>query len=188
MRPFPKHPPCVAIDFETSAWGGACACSVGMVRIEDLEIVDAYYSLIRPPSSLVRYTHIHGLTWDMLKNERSFAEVWQEMRKFMADSRFLIAHNARFDRKVLHSCCAASDISSPRIPFICTLAGARKALSLKSYGLAALSAYFDIELDHHNASSDAQACALIYLQLKKIGLSEADMQIPTASRKASKDS
>ena len=38
----------VAIDFETANFAQSSVCSVGLVIVKDGEIVDNYYSLIRP--------------------------------------------------------------------------------------------------------------------------------------------
>ena len=64
--------PCVAIDFETSGNAAHSACAVGLARIEAGHVVDRLYSLIRPPSSRVMFTEIHGLTWPMLKDAPTF--------------------------------------------------------------------------------------------------------------------
>lgn len=37
-----------AIDFETANQQRTCVCSVGIVIVRDGEIVDSYYSLIKP--------------------------------------------------------------------------------------------------------------------------------------------
>lgn len=178
MTPFLQYGPYIAIDFETSASGGPNACAVGMARMENLELVEVYYTLIRPPSARICFTNIHGLTWNMLKNERTFAEVWPEMRAFMGGVRFFIAHNARFDRAVLARCCEANSISMPSQPFLCTLRGARKGLKLRHNGLANLSSYFNIRLDHHNAASDARACGLIHAELIRLGVTDRQMLLP----------
>ena len=52
----------VALDFETSGYAAHSACAVGLCRIEDGVVTDSFYSLIRPPSSRVLFTHVHGLT------------------------------------------------------------------------------------------------------------------------------
>ena len=77
-------PPCVAIDFETSGFAAHSACAVGLARIEDGRVVEQFYSLVRPPSSRVLFTEIHGLTWPMLKNAPAFGDVWPRMQAFAA--------------------------------------------------------------------------------------------------------
>lgn len=167
--------PAVSIDFETSGKGAHSACALGMARVEDGQVVDTFYRLIRPPSSRVLFTHIHGLTWPMLKDAPTFAEQWEDIRAFMRGARWLIAHNAPFDRRVLVASCEASGLDTPDTPFLCTLKGARRSLPTPSKGLDAVCAYFDIALTHHHAGSDAQAAAEIYLRLTARGVTPEAM-------------
>ena len=53
-----------AIDFETANGNRSSVCSVGIVIVRDGEIVDRFYSLIRPTPNYYNYftTRIHGLT------------------------------------------------------------------------------------------------------------------------------
>lgn len=180
MKPFLQHGPYVAIDFETSAYRGPCACAIGLTRMENLRVVDSYYTLIRPPSSRVYFTAIHGLRWSDLKNERPFNEVWPEIAKFIADAQYLIAHNARFDSNVLATCCEAYGISAHGKPFLCTLRGSRKGLKLPSYSLSSVCDHFGIELNHHHAGSDATACGLIHSRLTELGITTEQMFLPPA--------
>lgn len=165
----------IAIDFETAGYYGHSACALGMTKIVDGGIADQYYSLIRPPSSRVCFTHVHGLRWKDLKNERPFSRVWPEALEFIGDARYFIAHNAPFDRGVLYACCSAFGLKQPEQAFICTLKGARRKVAIKSRALGNLCGYFSIDLNHHHAASDARACALVYLELRKLGLSDMDM-------------
>ena len=54
-----------AIDFETANEQRTSVCSVGVVIVRDGEVVDNYYSLIRPEPEYYTYwnTRVHGLTW-----------------------------------------------------------------------------------------------------------------------------
>lgn len=170
---------CVALDFETSGYAAHSACAVGLARIAQGRVVDTLYSRIRPPSSRILFTHIHGLTWPMLKDAPPFARVWQQMAAFMEGADALLAHNAPFDRRVLYASCLAVGIPCPALPFFCTLRGVRRchALSLPSYTLSAVCAHFNIPLQHHHAVSDAVACAAIYLRLRGLGMTDAQMRI-----------
>ena len=172
---------CIAIDFETSAYRGDRACAVGMARFVDCREAGVYYSLIRPPSSRVLFSHVHGLTWAVLREARPFAQVWQEAADFVKGADFFIAHNARFDQSVLADSCVANGLAAPDMPFLCTLRGARKALRLPGYGLAAVAAHLGIQLTHHHAGSDALACGKVYARLRQGGLSEASMRLPGAN-------
>lgn len=167
----------VAIDFETSGYGGDSACALGVAVIRDDQIVDHHYSLIRPPSSKILFTEIHGLTWDMLKDAGRFAEVWPEFAPLLAGADYFLAHNATFDRRVLLESCRAAGIREPQTPFLCTLMGCRKKLDIPSRKLSAVCEHFGIELDHHHAGSDANACAEVYLALTRLGLQPEQMKI-----------
>ncbi|MDE5879204.1 MAG: 3'-5' exonuclease [Desulfovibrio sp.] len=170
--------PCVAIDFETSGRAAHYACAVGLARIEGGEVVARFESLIRPPSSRVWFTHIHGLTWRDLKDQPTFAEVWPEAAGILRGARYLLAHSAQFDRRVLYACCYAAGLEPPPQPFLCTLRGARKApLDLSSRALDRVCAHFGIPLRHHNAASDAEGCALIFVRLRELGVSLTAMRI-----------
>ena len=169
--------PCVAIDFETSGYAAHSACAVGLCRIEDGVVTDSFYSLIRPPSSRVLFTHVHGLTWPILKDAPTFTELWPQLVAFMEGSHALLAHNAGFDRRVLHASCQALELVQPQLPFLCTLKGARRSLPLASRALDSVCGYFGIPLDHHHAGSDARACAEIYLRLRGLGVTDGQMKL-----------
>ena len=167
----------VALDFETSGYAAHSACAVGLCRIEDGVVTDSFYSLIRPPSSRVLFTHVHGLTWPMLKDAPTFTELWPQLVAFMEGSHALLAHNAGFDRRVLHASCQALELVQPQLPLLCTLKGARRSLPLASRALDSVCDYFGIPLDHHHAGSGARACAEIYLRLRGLGVTDGQMKL-----------
>ncbi len=157
----------IAIDFETSGYRPHDACAVGMVRVRDGQICDSFYSLIRPKSRKVFFTEVHGLTWDMLKNQPSFSEIWPQMAAFIQDATHFIAHNASFDKRVLHGSCKYIEASPPSLPFACTLQLSRKHLKLPSHRLSAVCQHFGISFTHHHALEDALAAAQIFLLLQQ---------------------
>lgn len=163
----------VAIDFETANASPTSACSVGLVLFEGERVLRQYYSLIRTPTEDFRFTDIHKLTWSDVEKERAFDAVWSDMRPLVGEAEFLIAHNATFDRDVLLKTCGHYGISAPALRFGCTLRLARAAWKLKSHRLSALAKHFDIPLDHHNALSDAMACARIFMRAMAEGHSPA---------------
>ena len=167
----------VALDFETSDRWPDSACALGLVKVENGVIVDELYRLIRPPSSRVYFTEIHGLTWDMLKNEPTFDALWPEFSAFMQGAELLVAHNASFDRRVLCGTCERYGLTPPLLPFACTVKGSRRGLKLPHNRLCDVCEHLGIELNHHHAMSDARAAARIYLHLRSIGLSDADMML-----------
>lgn len=165
----------VAIDFETSGRYAHSACSLGLARFEKGKLVDEYYTLIKPPSSSIMFSNIHGLKWKDLKNAPLFQDIWKEASAFMNGADYLAAHNAPFDQRILNACCEFYECQAPEQKFLCTLKGAKRALPIEYHNLQAVSDYFGFELDHHNAASDARACGMILCKLLKMGLEPNDM-------------
>jgi len=153
----------VAIDFETADNGPDSACEVGIVRVEGLQIVQSQAFLIRPPRSRVMFTHVHGITWDMVKNSPGFADVWRSLVPMLEGASMLVAHNASFDKRVLAACCATNRLPMPELPFLCTVHVSRRRWGLKPNDLKSVCQRLGIGLMHHNAGSDAEACARIMI-------------------------
>ena len=159
----------IAIDFETADCHPDSACAVALVRVEDGEIVRRDYHLIKPPREYFIFTYIHGITWEDVANKPSFAELWPSLQPLLEDTDFFVAHNAGFDRSVLHACCAAAGVEPPPLPFKCTMILARKIWNIRPTKLPDVCRHLDIELDHHYALSDAEACARIYINAYESG-------------------
>jgi DNA polymerase III subunit epsilon len=152
-----------AIDFETADAPRNSACAVGLARVEDGRIVATDSFLIRPPFDYVRFSFIHKITWDMVRDAPTFAQRWPRIAHMIEGVDFLAAHNAPFDRAVLRASCEAVGIETPRQPFLCTVQLARRTWALPKANLPAVCAHLGIPLRHHDAGSDAEACARIVL-------------------------
>ena len=160
----------VAIDFETADHGPDSACAVGLALIEDGRLTGTLHRLIRPPRREFVFTWVHGLTWHDVAEAPCFAELWPTLESFLAQGEALVAHNAPFDRNVLRGCCAAAGIAPPDLPFLCTVRLARAAWRLRPTRLPDVCRHLAIPLDHHNALSDASACASILIAALEDGL------------------
>ncbi len=123
----------------------------------------AIHEMIRPPSSWFAFTHIHGLTWDDVREAPGFGEIWPLIADELAGVEFLAAHNAPFDRGVLHACCAAHQLPPPVQPFVCTVQLARAQWNIRPTKLSDVCRRLGIALRHHQADSDAEACARIVI-------------------------
>lgn len=157
----------VAIDFETADYGRDSACSVALVRVEGGQIAARVHRLIRPPRRDFVFTYLHGISWKDVKDQPTFATVWSELAPFARGARFLAAHNASFDRSVLHACCQSSGLTVPSLPFVCTVHLARRVWGLRTNTLDAVCRHLGIPLEHHRALSDAEACARILLHARR---------------------
>jgi DNA polymerase-3 subunit epsilon len=160
----------VAIDFETASAGRESACAIGLVRVEGYEIVRRETRLIRPPSPDFTFTWCHGITWEDVVDQPPFYDVWRELSPMIEGAQFLAAHNAGFDAGVLKACCRASGHEIPVLPFECTVKIARKAWNIRPTRLDVVCKALDIPLRHHDAGSDAEACARILLAAAEEGI------------------
>lgn len=157
----------VAIDFETANGRRSSVCSVGIVVVRNGEIVDKFYSLIRPTPNYYNQwtTAVHGLTRRDTDGAPLFPEVWNQIKDRIAGLP-LVAHNRPFDESCLKAVFAEYGLAYPDYPFFCTLAASRRKLKLPSHQLHVSAAACGFELsNHHNALADAEACAAIALKL-----------------------
>jgi DNA polymerase-3 subunit epsilon len=156
----------LAIDFETADRHSDSACAIGLVKVENNVIVDRKHYLIKPPRRYFQFTYIHGITWDQVRNQPTFAELWPVLQQEFADDVFMVAHNARFDAYVLSTCCRSANIKFKIKPFLCTMILARRVWRLFPTKLPDVCRFLRIDLNHHNALSDAEACARIVIEAR----------------------
>ncbi len=107
----------VAIDFETADYGRDSACALAVVRVEKGAIVERDFWYIRPPRENFMFSHIHGITWEQVADAMTFAQLWPLLEKKLRGVKFLLAHNASFDRPVLAACCKQARLSMPEYFF-----------------------------------------------------------------------
>jgi DNA polymerase-3 subunit epsilon len=153
----------LAIDFETASHPADSACAIGLVRVEGGKIREQKHFLIRPPRKDFHFTWVHGIKWEHVARERAFDEVWEEAKPMFEGIDFLAAHNAPFDRRVLNACCERYKLEAPATRFLCTVQLARKAWNIRPTRLPNVCSHLGIELKHHEALSDALACARIVI-------------------------
>ena len=157
----------VAIDFETANYERDSACAVGLVKVVDSKIVDKAVHLIKPPTRKFMFTYIHGLTWSDVAKSADFGELWPTIEPFIQGAEFLAAHNATFDKGVLYACCACYGLPAPSVPFRCSVQIARRTWGIYPTKLPDVCRRLGIDLNHHEALSDAMACAQIFVAAGK---------------------
>ena len=160
----------VAIDFETATFWRDSACAVGVAAGCGGRVVHSCTYLIRPPSPRFTFTDVHGLRWEHVRDAPTFAELWPALRGWIDDAAFVAAHNAAFDRSVLHACCARYGLRPPRARFTCTMQLARSQWGIRPTKLPDVCRRLAIPLRrHHDARADAEACARIVLAAEAEG-------------------
>ena len=154
-----------AIDFETAI--NHHICSVGIVTVENGLIIDEFHALIKPPNNQYNWHNIqvHGITERDTQNVAHFNVIYPEIKKRLF-GKTIVAHNESFDRTVLSKTMSDYGIDyqdlNIAIKWECTL----KIYKAKGYKPAKLDAcckVHNIQLKHHEALSDARACAQLFL-------------------------
>ncbi|MCY3590469.1 MAG: 3'-5' exonuclease [Acidobacteria bacterium] len=159
----------VAIDFEIANSRHDSACAVGLAACSGGRVVQSRSYLIRPPGRRFTFTELHGLNWKDVRKAPTFAALWPILRGWLDSARFIAAHNAKFDRRVLNACCARYRLRAPHRRFVCTVALAQRQWCLPHAGLPHVCRRLEIPLQHHDAGSDALACARIVLAAQAAG-------------------
>jgi len=158
-----------AIDFETANQYLSSVCSVGVVVVDNGQIVDRIYRLIRPEPEWYSYWHtrIHGLSFADTAHAQVFPYVWKEIEPKIAGLP-LVAHNSPFDEGCLRAVFRVYQMDYPDYEFHCTCRASRrkfgKTLPNHQLHTVATCCGFDL-LNHHNALADAEACAMIAMQI-----------------------
>ena len=83
-----------AIDFETANNERSSVCSIGIVIVRGEEIVDTFYSLIKPEPEYYNYwcSQVHGLCSNDTTDAPIFPEVWKQIEPLIKGLP-LVAHN-----------------------------------------------------------------------------------------------
>lgn len=158
------------VDFEMPDIHGSHICAAGICTVKDGKVDDTYYSLIDPQCKFdASITDITGLSAESVKGAPSFKTAWEDTRPLL-EGKIIVAHGAANDMRALSKTLKNNGIGwHPRVNYLCTFMMAQTLLPAKTkLGLDRLCGRYSIELsNHHNALSDAHACAELYLTLCK---------------------
>lgn len=154
-----------AIDFETAHYEGNSICQIGLVTVEFGKIKEKVSLFVQPPGNyyLPRFTQIHGIDALKTKDAPTFDKAWAQVLPYIQNQN-VVAHNGfSFDFPVLKRTLAFYDLALPQFNKYCTY-------KIYGKGLSKLCLEHSIELNHHEALSDALACAKLFqmhIDLKK---------------------
>lgn len=158
-----------ALDFETANVSPTSACSIGLVRVEYGEVVDSFYSLIKPfPFEFgVHQFRKHGITADQVLDSPSFIDIWPKIERWI-NGQVIVAHHILFDKNVLHNLLDFYNIETSIKDYLCSMELSRVELhQLPNHQLSTcykVLTGLDHE-GHHNALEDAKACAEVVLKI-----------------------
>lgn len=148
-----------ALDFETATSENNSICQIGLVVVNNGVIAKKYESLIQPPGNeyLFHNIRVHKIEPYMTQNISDFSEIWSEIETYISN-KHIVCHNAKFDLSKLAGTLEFYNLPIPDYTFSCTL-------ELLGGSLKKCCDEKQIELNnHHNALSDAEACAKLYLK------------------------
>ena len=160
-----------AIDFETANERRASACAVGVVRVRNGQIVEAYQTLLRPRELRVdwRNFQVHGIAETDLHEAPTIADAWADLLPYL-HRQPVVAHNSAFDVSVLEHTLRDHHLPIPAFHCLCSVKLAKAAWPhLERHRLNHVAAHFGIPLNHHDALSDARACAEITVRAFRSG-------------------
>lgn len=146
-----------AIDFETANESYSSICSIGIVKVEDGDIVEQDHYLVKPPENRFndRNVAIHGITEEKVREQPTFDRLWNDIAESL-DRSLLLAHNADFERNALRNVLEYYQLDVPTVQFACTQRIAQEAFTdLADYRLEDVAAHLKIPLKHHNSLDDA---------------------------------
>ena len=142
---------------------------VGVVVIENGEMVDRFQSLINPEIEIpFNVTLIHGITNGMVESEPTFSEIADQLDEITRDCVF-IAHSVQFDFGFIKAEFNRIGKSFDR-KRLCTVRLSKRLIpGLKSHSLASLCHFYSIQNQRaHRALEDAEATARIFLHLSEM--------------------
>ena len=167
----------IAFDTETPNARNDRMCQIGVSIIENGEITGGFVRLVDPECDYDGFNvMLHGITPEATYGKPCFSRLWEsELAEVFSDG-VLVAHNVPFDMAVLARCLRAYGLCrKPRAAYIDTVLMARRAFpELANHRLDTLSAALGIDLAHHDAGSDAEACARIFLACIRRGVRAED--------------
>ena len=147
-----------AIDLETSHNKRWSICQIGLVKVEYGKISEEVNLLIQPPNNEYKNINIsiHGITPEITKNEPTFDKVWHKIKPYI-EGQPVVTHNGHsFDFSALKQTLDYYNIPIPHYEKHCTY-------RIFNDKLDSLCHKYNIPLNHHDAMSDARACANLFL-------------------------
>lgn len=155
----------VALDFETANRYKSSACSIGLVKVKNGEIVDSFYSLINPEEAFNEFNiYIHGITPNMVKQSPKYPQVLEDVLSFVGRLP-VVAHNAPFDMGVIKAANTKYNIQTCQLDYFDSCSLARYYMTSVNYKLNTLSDMIGFKFNHHNALDDAGASASLILHM-----------------------
>ena len=167
----------VVFDTETPNRCNDRISQIGFCVVEDGIMGPERCFLVNPECRFDEFNiMLTGIRPEQCRCEPDFAELWRRELEEVFSEGVLVAHNAPFDMAVLAKCLRAYGLRWKHIAsYIDTVRLARRAFpTLSNHRLDTLAYRLGLELEHHDAGSDAAACAHILLACMERGAAPED--------------
>lgn len=163
--------PIAVIDFETTGMSpgqGARATEVGIVLVENGQVVDRFQSLMNTGVYIPGFiTQLTGITNAMVDAAPAAAQVMADAARFVNGAP-MVAHNASFDSKFWQAELALAGVAAPHV-FACTVLLSRRLYpQAPSHKLGNLVDYHHLPRTGraHRALADAEMAAALLGQIQ----------------------
>ena len=163
--------PIAVIDFETTGMSpghGARATEIGIVLVENGQVVDRFQSLMNTGVYIPGFiTQLTGITNAMVDAAPAAAQVMADAARFVNGAP-MVAHNASFDSKFWQAELALAGVAAPHV-FACTVLLSRRLYpQAPSHKLGTLVDYHHLPRTGraHRALADAEMAAALLAQIQ----------------------
>ena len=165
----------VCFDVETPNRQNDRMSAIGISVVEGGRITDSFFSYVNPEQPFDYFnTQLTGISEATVKDAPTFRALWPRIKPLMG-SGILVAHNAPFDLMVLKKCLTGYGIAwKHAVPYTDTVRIGRDVVPGIGHKLNEMCAFYEIDLNHHQADSDSGACAQILCRYLTDGVKVAD--------------
>jgi len=166
----------IAFDVETPNHRNDRISALGLAVVEGGRILREWSTLVDPECEFDPFNiQLTGITPEQVVGKPNFYDLWQMLEPVFSGG-VLCAHNAPFDLGVLRKCLRTYQIDwELTVPYVCTCAISRRMEPrLSSHRLNELCCCHGIALQHHDAGSDASACARLLCDYLSAGMDPAN--------------
>ena len=148
-----------AINFETATGYRKSICQVAIVRVENGRFTKEVEMLIKPPDNYYweKFTDHHGISAADTENAQSFDKAWPQIEPYIKGQNVVAHAGFSFDFDCLARTLDFYGLEEPEYEKYCTH-------KIWGHNLASLCKSHKIPLDHHDALSEARACAMLFLR------------------------
>lgn len=160
----------ISIDVETANFDMASICQIGIVKVNDGEVVEEWSTLVNPEDWFDPLNiGIHGITEDDVCSSPTFPEVFTQLSNLLSNS-ICVCHT-HFDRVSIGKALRKYNLPEISCSWLDSARVARRTweeCAYSGYGLKNVCNIIGYEFNHHDALEDAKAAAQVLLAAMEI--------------------